>query len=303
MWMAGPVVALLVVLAGREPARPAAAQEAYGRAQLAIGGRDWDLALSFLSTAIAADATFWEAHKAAGDCLLVLKRPSEAKASFERWAALRPTDKAAQPLIEQATREAEAAAAQPATRSQGATTRAPSPLAEPSLGELLSRARLNSRPTEKGHVFELSSSSGASSIEPIPTDAPVGLLDELRKRADSIFRPRMTAVAQSAKNLKAQERRWEEGCHGKTTSGEGQGTITSARPSGGRTKTGDVSVSTSYSNEDMPECLNIKSDIARLSAEMRRALDGVDKELGMPPAVYPGIREEVFAKLMRELWW
>jgi len=55
-------------------------------------------------------------------------------------------------------------------------------------------------------------------------------------------------------------------------------------------------------NEDTPTCRAIASDIRDLASRAAAAMDGMDDELASPPSVYPGISEEVFARLVQELW-
>lgn len=304
------VSVFLLGLAGRSPEATAS----FGRAQMAIAEKRYDVALAHLDAAIEADPTFWEAHREAGECLLKLDNPAKAFAHFSRWAELRPDDPAATGMITKASALIPVRpTASPA--SVPLKTRAPAP--PPALGQV---ARQIGRPKpDSGVTAFVLSGSGGSTVPPIPDDAPTTMLDSMRRQAESVFRPRMSAVANSMKQFRAQLRRYEAACRGKSTakvtegttygSGSGSGTVHDA-DTGDRvaTFTSESSWAESFrgvtwsSNEDTPACRSLDSDIDVLAGGIAGAMAGADAELARPPSVYAGIRDEVYKRLAAELW-
>jgi hypothetical protein len=295
---------LVVLAAAAAGERPAQANAAFGRAQAAIGEQRCDRALPLLREAIQADPAFWEAHKAAADCQLALKKPEEALVHAQRWAELRPDDAAAQAALAKARAEVERAKARPpAPGPAGVKTAAPasSPKAV-ALGDI-ARARGNPKSTEKGRVYTLDSTGGGYEAPPIPDDAPGTLLDAMERRAEAVFRPRMEQAASSVRQLRTMHRRYFDACYEKTTTREsrvGNDEVTWYRSES--TWVEQWRSVTTVRNEELPECRALASDINALTDEIADALDGADAELSRPPAVYPGIRERVFVRLAREIW-
>ena len=276
------------------PARPPQATAAFGSAQMAIAEKRWDRAVEHLATAVAVDPTYWEAHKAMGECLLKLERAADAVGHFEKWATLRPEDPEAAPALQRA-------------RSQADQERTARPLPPPaarrpaagearvvSLGDV---ARKSGKPKTDtgGGAYVLSGDGSGGGSEPIPADAPTSLLDAMRQRAESIFRPRMQRVATQVQEWRRLVRRYDDACYGKTTTEVSTYRSESAFRD-------QLSSTTTTRNEDTPKCREMLSDIDALTSQIGGAMAGVDQELRMPPSVYPGIREEVFSKLVSELW-
>jgi len=289
--------------------RPPQATAAFGRAQAALAEQRCDKAVENLTAALAADPSYWEAHKAMGECLLALKRPADALRHFQHWLELRPADPSAKVMVAKASAEAERQASQPSPGAKAAAGRPASPAPRPaSLGEI-ARSRGNPKAAEKGRVYTLNEAGGDYQPPPIPDDAPATLLDAMEKRAEEVFRPRMTAVATPVQHIRMLQRRYVAACEGKTTvqeveeqaggAGAGSGSLSYQSQSAWTEPLRRVVRSR---NEDLPECRALASDIDALIDGVAGALNGADEELSRPPSVYPGIRERVFARLADELW-
>src|SRR6266545_521199 len=82
---------------------PPGATAAFTRAQVAIAGRDWDVAIRLLGEAIEAAPDYWEAHRSLGECFLRLNRPDEARPHLERALRLKPGDPASQAMLTRVT--------------------------------------------------------------------------------------------------------------------------------------------------------------------------------------------------------
>jgi hypothetical protein len=263
----------------------------------------------------------WEREMltAAAECLMALKTPEQAVSHIRQWMELRPSDPAAPAMLTRASAEAEERKARRAARavSSGAGPARPSPKPV-ALGDL-ARLRGAPKPAEKGRVYTLSGGESAYQAPPIPDDTPVTLLDAMEKRAEGVFRPRMTAAAPSVKQLRTLHRRYFDACWRKTTSREVRGTTDGAGAGAGtvtEARTGDDVLwyksesawveqwrgVTTVRNEELPECRALASDVDALTDEIADALDGADAELALPPAVYPGVSERVFVRLAGELW-
>ena len=276
--------------------RPPQATAAFGRAQAALAEQRCDKAVENLTAALAADPSYWEAHKAMGECLLALKRAEDALRHFQAWLELRPTDPSAKVMVAKASAEADRQKKQPSPAAKASAGRPASPSPRPaSLGEI-ARTRGNPKPEGKGRVYTLDESSGGYQPPPIPDDAPATLLDAMEKRAEEVFRPRMAAVATPVQHIRALERRYVDACQGKTTTQETLSYQSQAA------WTEPMRTVVRSRNEDLPECRAMASDIDVLIDGVAGALNGADEELSRPPSVYPGIRERVFARLADELW-
>ena len=128
---------LLAVLCGA--ARPAAVEQAFGRAILAKAeGRPGD-ALAHLAQVIEMDPSYWEAHRTAGECLLTLQRPQEAVSALQKAQELNPSDRAVSRLLREAldaTKQAQSEEPRKTLRP-----RLPSRPPELSLGEISKKQR------------------------------------------------------------------------------------------------------------------------------------------------------------------
>jgi tetratricopeptide repeat protein len=303
---------------------PDQATSAFARAQVAIAEHDCEAAIRFLTEAIGAAPGYWEAHRSMGECLLKLNRPGEARKHLEESLRLNASDSVTQGMLrraielEKAHAEDDALAArlrqQIVVRPSQPAIKQPRPLGD--------SARNRPSPGAKAASYVLTGSPddarSAASIE-AERAAPKTLLDSMRDRANSIFRPRMAAVAPAVKAFLVADRRYRDSCRGKTTTSRNEGEVTGSTLTSGSIldRTGQYEIGrfngesswsgrwqgySTLKNEDTAACRTIASDMSSLAARVASAMDGVDTELASPPSVYPGIREEVFAKLAQELW-
>jgi tetratricopeptide (TPR) repeat protein len=137
-----------------------------------------------------------------------------------------------------------------------------------------------------------------SRSSPVPgkTARPLGDVAAVRQRAASIFRPRMAAVAAAAKAYRSAARRYQEAsCRYRPGAFEVGRYLSEADWS--RRMRGDSTI-----DDDAPACRAVAGEMKALAPRIASALDGVDAELASPPPVSRPIREEVFAKLVQELW-
>ena len=241
----------------------ATAQSDFARAQAAMATRDWDTAMRHLEAAIAAEPGFWEAHKALGDCFLRLNKPTEARKSLEQASKLNPSDRGVQETLRRAIDLQKAHAEDDA-------------LAE----------RIRQQLQAKSAPPPGKAATPASGATP----------DAMRQRAASIFRPRMTPVADAVKTYRRAARRYQEAsCRYRPGAFE-VGRYHSEADWTRRMK-GD-----SVIDDDAPACRAIAGEMRSVAPRIASALEGADAELASPPAVSRPIREEVFAKLVQELW-
>jgi tetratricopeptide (TPR) repeat protein len=240
----------------------AAARSDFARGQAAMATRDWDTAMRHLTAAVQAEPGFWEAHKALGECLLRLNKPTEARKHLEEASRLSPSDTGVQDTLRRAI-ELEKAHAE-----------------DDAMAEKI-RQQLRSK----------------SSPVPGKTATPVGDLAAMRQRAASIFRPRMAAVAAAAKAYRSAARRYlEASCRYRPGAFE-VGRYNSEADWIRRMR-GDAA----SENDATPDCRAIAGEMRALGPRIAAAMDGADAQLASPPPVSRPIREEVFGKLVQELW-
>jgi tetratricopeptide (TPR) repeat protein len=151
----------------------AAARSDFARGQAAMATRDWDTAMRHLTEAIEAEPTYWEAHKALGECFLRLNKPTEARKHLEEASRLNPSDGGVKDTLRRAIDLEKAHAAD---------------------DETAERIRQQLR----------------SKSPPAPGQMSLADLAAMRQRAASIFRPRMTPVAAAAKAYRKAARRYQE---------------------------------------------------------------------------------------------
>jgi len=240
----------------------ATAQADFARGQAAMATRDWETAMRHLAAAIQAEPGFWEAHKALGECFLRLNKPTEARKHLEEASRLSPADPGVKDTLRQAIELEKAHAA------------------DDELAERL-RQQLRSK----------------SSAAPGKGPTPLGEVAGMRQRAVSVFRPRMTAVAAAAKAYRSAARRYQEAsCRYRPGAFE-VGRYNSEADWTRRMK-GDAA----NAQDDTPACRAIGGEMRALAPRLASGLQGADAELASPPSVSRPIREEVFARLVQELW-
>jgi tetratricopeptide repeat protein len=317
--------ALLLVTSTISADPPPQAATAFSRAQLAIAGHDCDAAIRYLAEAVAIAPDYWEAHRSLGECFLTLNQPDQARPHLEESLRLNPSDAATQSTLRRALELEKAHAADDALAGQLRHKSAAARPAPPSgrqprpLGDF---ARTRPSPGAKAESYVLTGSPGETQSAALVQEeqaAPKSTLDSMRDRAASIFRPRMAAIAPAVRDLMAARRRYRDACWRKTTTTTTEGQVTGYAETSGRILdrsggfeigrytsetnwTGRMTSLTTLANEETPTCRAIASDIRSLAPRVAGAMDGADTELASPPSVYPGIREEVFARLAAELW-
>jgi hypothetical protein len=257
---------------------PPAATAAFSRAQVAIAGRDWDVAIRLLGEAVEAAPDYWEAHRSLGECYLRLNKPDEARPHLERALKLKPGDPATQAMLTRVTELQKAEAAQMALAIQ----------ARDRLVKQQQQEKGGKQPRPLGDFAR-------NRPSPLPSSAPV---DPMRARAASIFRARMVAAAPTLKALLAADRRFRDAC-GQTGPVAGYATGRYTSEAAWRSR---FERETAHANDETPDCRAIAGQIRDLSSRLAAAMDGVDRELASPPPVNPTVREEVFARLASELW-
>ena len=141
------------------------------------------------------------------------------------------------------------------------------------------------------------------------------LLDSMRQRADDVLRPRMEGVAPEARQLALAQIRYAQACAGQTTTKvidgirEGRsvelisrGHRRAAEPAvKERAWVERVQATETTANEETVDCRSLSASIDVLASRVGAALAGTEALLASP-AVYPGIRDEVYARLQAELW-
>jgi tetratricopeptide (TPR) repeat protein len=304
-------------VARAEGTAPDPAAAAWGEAQLAIGEKECPRAVVHLRQVLVHQPDRWEAHQLAAECLLKLGRNAEALQHYREWARLRPQDEAAAAGIQEATARQRALDERREARERE----------RDSVKKIVTKPSLAALAREQGHktpasarTFVLNGTGGMveTSSAANAADGAASLLDSMRQRAESILRPSMSAIAADARQLTVVRQRYTDACQGKVTStvadgvrhGRGvgvSGTIDPAR--GGDTRTWsewswveEWRSQQTQRNEETVECRTIASDIDRLSGKVAAVLDGSAREMDRHPAVYRGIREEVFTRLAGELW-
>ena len=240
----------------------ATAQADFARGQAAMAGRDWETAMRHLTAAVEAEPAYWEAHKALGECFLRVNKPTDARKHLEKAAKLSPSDAGVQQTLRQAIDLEKAHAAD---------------------DELAERIRQQLR-------SKSSPASGKASMS-------LGELAAMRQRAAAVFRPKMTAVASAAQAYrKAAQRYQEASCRYRPGAFE-VGRYNSEADWTRRMK-GDAA----NAQDDTPACRAIGGEMRALAPRLASGLEGADAELASPPSVSRPIREEVFARLVQELW-
>ena len=126
---------------------------------------------------------------------------------------------------------------------------------------------------------------------------PLADVTAMRQRAGSIFRPRMTAVAAAAKAYRSAARRYQE-----ASCRYPPGAFEVGRYNSEADWTRRVKGDAANARDDAPPCRAIAGEMRTLAPRIASALEGADAELASPPAVSRPLREEVFAKLVQELW-
>ena len=310
----------LVVLAGGqamahgEGSDPASV--AYGEAQLALGERDCGRAVRHLRQVLVLQPDRWDVHRLAADCLMKLDRPVEALTHYREWLRARPEDAAAaagaRAAEERQRADDERRDARDREREIVERKRT-----QPSLASL-AREQGGRKTTASTRTYVLNGTGAMVTTEgPAPDWAPASVLDTMRQRAEFVLRPAMSSIAIQAKQLAVARRRYTDACAGKTRSTTTDG----VRQGRGAGVAGPVDVGSgggriwsewawveqwrardTQRNEETVECRTIASDIDRLSENVGAVLDGCEQALAEHPAVYRGIREDVFSRLAGELW-
>ena len=240
----------------------ATAQADFARGQAAMATRDWEAAMRHLSAATQAEPGFWEAHKALGECFLRINKPTEALKHLEEASRLNPADPGVKDTLRQAIDLEKAHAAN---------------------DELAERLREQLR------------AKSAPAAGKAPT--PLGELAAMRQRAGSVFRPRMAAVAAAAKAYRSAARRYQEAsCRYRP------GAFEVGRYNSEADWTRRMRGDAANAQDDTPVCRAIGVEMRALAPRLASGLQGADAELASPPSVSRPIREEVFARLVQELW-
>lgn len=292
------------------PAHPAAASESYSRGLAALGEHSCDAAVEHWMQAVKLDPDYWEAHREIAQCRLKQGQPADAVVHLNEALRVRPGAKDLEALQADATqRAAYVARFTPAplpttSASSASATLGPAPSSasgEVSLGDLARKK--GAKPSgSKTYTLGVSEGGGGSEASQAEREAPVSLLDSMRKRAEEVLRPRMSAVAASVKTFKAGLRRYEDACAGKTTVKRIDPEEADHYRSEARWNDYWGGMVVVVHNEETPECRALASDVDAAADHIVGSMAGADNELAMPPSVYPGIREEVFSRLADELW-
>jgi hypothetical protein len=319
------VVGALVVLAGGQSVAGTEvnldrlpAEYSLGNAHVAIVERDYERARRHLADVLAAAPDSWEAHRLMGDCLVALGRPGEALPHYREWVHRRPADADAARAVESTIDRVRKLEDQRQARERERAAALRAHTDTPPLGTL-SRVRASSASRAPVYVLHGEPGFADTSAPKVPAESAPGLLESMRQRAEWVMRPGMEAVASEARQLQQVRRQYDDACLGRTTattqdgvrSGHAVTVSGSHNPNTGRegprrwSETSWVerwrTVDTTR-NEETPQCRALASDIAAYSSAVSGVLAGFESVLASPPSVYPGIREEVFYRLVGELW-
>jgi hypothetical protein len=231
----------------------------------------------------------WEAQKVAGETYLHVGKPREALPHLKRWAELRPDQEPAALAVALAEKRIagnfSAQTSEPVRPSAagkgGQTLSSPTrPPSAPPLGEV---ARQHARPN--------------TDQEAIAGTAPA-TLDYMRRRAEASLRPRMQGMSAPMKQLRAAFGKYRTSCQKPVSAGPRE----TVRYGSESAWTQSWTVAGGSPAGSGPECQILSTEINALLTKVSGALVGVDKELGQPPSVFPAIREEVYGRLVSELW-
>ena len=294
------VVWVLAVLAagGTPPEAPSSVDLLFSQIQYSIGQQDWRTVTAHARAILAEQPDRWDMHRLAGESLMRLGRPAEALAHYGEWARLQPEDAEAASAVQQATDRQRAIddRLEARERERAAARRT---ITKPSLAQAA-----RERGKERASV-------------PAEASGPTHGLEGMRDRAESILRPAMVATTADARSLVAARRRYAETCEGKSTVSrasdglrEGRARTVRGRIGFGREGTGRSWSDWTWVEERRVPATELRSaECEALAAEVDRRADAVAESLGrtetgltQPPAVYRGIREEVFDRLATELW-
>lgn len=313
--MLSPLSVLVWALLAAAP-NPRSA-ELLGRAYSAMAYKDYAQAAPLWRELTTLEPQDARARVELGRCLLRLDQPHEALHALEEAVALEPGVREGAVLLSEARR---IASVTPESPSPSASPRAKAERissAEPSLAEIARRA---GRKTGTGRTYELVEGSAAGSEPAVSPDlaaeeagAPRTLLDSMRQRAERVLRPRMASAAPAIHQFQQSWQEYMDACYQKTTttftrSDGSTGTV--VRSAAGQPGSYGSEAqwdrywtsATTHRNEDTPECQGLAGRINNLASSLMAMMDGADRELAMPPSVYPGVREEVFDRLADELW-
>jgi hypothetical protein len=319
MDLAAVVGALLVLCGGHVLAQDEVAPDveaAYSSAQIAIAERDCAGAVRHLRQVLAVHPDRWEAHRDSASCFMKLDVPHEALLHYREWLRIRPGEEMAAAGVTAAETRARILEQHRETRQrerEAALRRRPEP---PALADV-AREHGRSRPVPDVPVYVLNGIGQPvkESAPAVPHEAPVFLLDSMRHRAEEVLRPRMEAVAPEARQLALAQTRYAQACVGRTTTKvidgirEGQSVEFTSR---GRRRGPEPAVkerawveryqaTETTANEETVDCRSLSASIDVLASRVGTALAGTEARLASP-AVYPGIRDEVYARLQAELW-
>lgn len=310
-------VAFLVIGNHVAPWEPPAS---YSRGVAALAMKQLEDAEKWLSRAIEEDPGFWRAYRDLGECLLRGERPREAVEVLERAVDLEPRDERTQALLSDARSELSSLPndeddVPPAVAVEAVQT----PMPTRPLGDFARRPP----PDGPARTYVITGSPGAAEQETVAGDTePVSGsgLDQMRRHAETIYRPRMARAAADVGSLRNTRRQYRDACLGTTTEviagrsrgyGESSGDVYDDRYSR-RRPVATFNSTTEWvedwdavrvsKNSETPTCLRIASDFEAALQRIEGEMSGVAQELKAPPSVYPGIANEVYAALKAELW-
>lgn len=306
-----------VLFAGQAVAQTEATggvEQAYSEAQSALAQKDCPRALVHLRAVLAAAPDRANVHSLAGDCLMKMDRPADALGHYREWARLRPDEGDARAAALRAeARQSALEERREARRREKETVKHVA--VKPSLATV-ARERSRDRSKSAAPLYTIIEAGELVPSEPAaPGDKRIFLLDSMRERANAVLRPAMTASSREAQQLQVARRRYDDACRGKTSTSRTEG-LRAGRAAGARVELGGDHRRTwsewawlerwqaeeTRAHEQTVECRTMASDIARLTQAVSDVLAGCEAELSRAPAVYRGIREEVFARLQAELW-
>jgi hypothetical protein len=281
-------------------AQPSPADLAYSELQVSLVERDWRAVIGHARVILAVQPERWDMHRLAGDAFMKLDSPIEAAVHFREWVRLQPDDALAAAALQQTVDRQRAIDDQRGARERDRET-VRRLTYKPSLAAL---ARERAR--EKTAAIATVELGAGRDLEP------------MRERALAAMRPVMQAAAGDARRLEAARQRYAEACESQGTVSRSTDALREGRQRSVRARMDLAQDGAGRSWADwtwvqerrLPpstegqsaECRALAGDVNRFANVVDGALGRSEDALAKPPAVYRGVREEVFTRLADELW-
>lgn len=309
-------------------ADPTAAKELFGRGHLAIARKEYSVAIALWDQALRLDPDLWEAHYHCGEALLALHRPAEAVARFRQALQLQPDDARLKRALGRAEQEA-----QVAKEREPDVPLAPAPLPstapantekeqERRFRELVKSANIRVKEHTAGEapivLVGQPGSDNPTASAPAGPPPSASIMDQMRQQASSAFTTRLKAAERQGDALDNDFRRYLDACYRKYVQSDtngvatgygvgvstgvavGRGWVGAWRADSAYSWTENVSATTHSSNEDMPFCRALWSDIETRSERIKAELDAIDEQ-SRSMGIWPGIMREIRGEY--RLWW